>query len=302
MNKDKFIPEEEYKKCAPTKEYTDGSCFNLKSLKKIANAYNNDIGKNSNKIINLELSKSELVSEISKRISECGINQLCWLDVDFVKNTRDNEILKNTFRPKGPQGRFKWLSTTDINQVIKQYEEKYKDFKFFGAVPIDFEELEFLGLHNLDFNELVDSGITRIGMVINLDESWKSGSHWVALYADLDKYQIYYYDSYGIRPKLRIRKFIKKISKWCYEKKINKEFDLDENDFDIMDDTKKFYDKVIDIRYNKMQHQRGGSECGVYSVNFILRLLKGETFSDINKTRLDDNVVNECRKTYFRFE
>lgn len=301
MNKDKFIPEEEYKKCAPTKNYTDGSCFTLESLKKIAYAYNKSIN-NSDKLIDLNLSKSDLVSEISKRISECGTNQLCWLDIDFVKNTRDNDILKNTFRPKGPQGRFKWLSTTNINEIVKQYEQQYKDFKFLGAVPIDFEELDFLGISNLNFDELVNSGITKIGMVINLDESWKSGSHWVALYADLLNYSVYYFDSYGIKPKTRIKKYARKIARWCYKKKINKDFDIDDDNYDIMNDKKTLYERVIDIKYNKMQHQRGGSECGVYSVNFILRLLKGETFDNINGTRLDDNDVNKCRKTYFRFE
>ena len=34
----------------------------------------------------------------------------------------------NIFRPEGPQGKFEWLSTIDINQVLKQYEEKYEDF------------------------------------------------------------------------------------------------------------------------------------------------------------------------------
>ena len=40
------------------------------------------------------------------------------------------------------------------------------------------------------------------------------GSHWVALFCDLDKNQIYF-DSYGIRPEKRIRNLVKRISKWC---------------------------------------------------------------------------------------
>ena len=36
----------------------------------------------------------------------------------------------------------------------------------------------------------------KIGMVINLDEHWKRGSHWVGLYANIDKSQIYFFDSY----------------------------------------------------------------------------------------------------------
>jgi hypothetical protein len=299
-----FKPKEEFKKCAPNKKYTDGSCFSLESLQKIANSYNKYKGDYTNNKINLNQYKSKLISDIANRISECGSDQLCWLDIDFVKETKDNEILKNTFRPKGPQGRFKWLSTTNINEIVKQYEIKYNDFKFLGAVPYDFEELSFMGIHNLNLDELVESGITKLGIVINFDESWKSGSHWVALYADLLKSNIFYFDSYGTKPKLKIKRFAKKIAKWCYNKKLKEDLDNEDDSDDtinIMNDKKTIYDKLLNIKYNKTQHQRDDSECGVYSINFILRLLKGETFEEINKIRLEDNKVNECRKEYFRF-
>ena len=48
---------------------------------------------------------------------------------------------------------------------------------------------------------------------MNLDEHYKKGSHWVALYADLSKYQVYYFDSVGKKPRKRIKKFINKIIK-----------------------------------------------------------------------------------------
>ena len=54
----------------------------------------------------------------------------------------------------------------------------------------------------------------------NFDEHWKSGSHWVGMYVNLIKNEIYYFDSYGKRPEKRIRKFINRICKWCYKKNI----------------------------------------------------------------------------------
>ena len=56
------------------------------------------------------------------------------------------------------------------------------------------------------------------------------------------------------------------------------------------------------ISYNKIRHQFKNSECGVYSVNFILRLLKGELFDNICSNITTDDQVNECRKVYFRFK
>jgi len=306
---DIFIPELEYLKCATSKKYSDGSCFTLESLVILANTYNDYISSNPNNKINkitITDNKKDLVNELTNRITSCGYNQLCWLDETWVKKTKNYEILKNTFRPKGPQSRFIWLSTTNINEIMQQYHEKYNDFLFLGAVPLDFEDLEPLGITNLDFDKLIDSGTNKIGFVINLDEHWKRGSHWVALYADLAKDQIYYFDSYGYKPKKRISQFVKKVAMWCYKRhilKINK--DEDNNDLDteskFMRASKNKYENVLNIRHNKVRHQFKNSECGVYSVNFILRLLNGETFDQIcNNITLDDKV-NECRKVYFRF-
>ena len=42
-----------------------------------------------------------------------------------------------------------------------------------------------------------------------------------------------------------------------------------------------------------MQHQNKNTECGIYSISFILRLLNGETFDDINNNRVDDDNVHD---------
>ena len=46
-------------------------------------------------------------------------------------------------------------------------------------------------------------------MVINLDTHDKGGSHWVGLYTDLLKKQIYFFDSYGHKPEKEIKNFMK---------------------------------------------------------------------------------------------
>ena len=86
-------------KCAPNKQYLDGSCFSHETLKKIANNYNN---KNNNKI-NLNLSKSELVNELDKRLNNKCSDQTCWLRLDVVKELNNKDIETNTFRPTGPK-------------------------------------------------------------------------------------------------------------------------------------------------------------------------------------------------------
>lgn len=298
------------KKCAPSKKFTDGSCFTLDSLKLIAENYNN---KNDDKILIVD-DKKKLTDQIKKKLStECN-TQTCWLRLDVIKELNNSEINDNTFRPEGPKEQYDWLSTTHINDVISQYHDLYKDFIFLGAVPYDFEDVELLGLNNIDFDNLnslpiFNNGdvlgsknkINKFGIVINLDEHYKSGSHWVALYSDLAKNQIYFFDSFAKKPRKRIRKFINKIFKHMYQKKYNKEVDINKF-FDSNDKEKrKLLDKIkdFDIRFNHIQHQFKNSECGVYSINFILRLAKGESFDDIINNITKDDEMNQCRSTYF---
>ena len=58
--------------------------------------------------------------------------------------------------------------------------------------------------------------------------------------------------------------------------------------------------KINTIKYNKIRHQFKNSECGVYSINFVVRLVGGESFEDITNNITNDEKMNGCRKAYFR--
>ena len=285
-------------KCAPGKNFNEGSCFTVENLTEIAKAYNTA---HPNKRFKIKKNKKYLLKNLTKKIKEdynCN-DEMCWLDTNLIKDMENMEISHFTLRPNGPKKKYEWLSTTDINNVMIQYEQQYSDFKFLGAVPYDFEELTSLEVYNIDFQKLLDRGISRIGMVINLDEHYKSGSHWVGLFANLLKKKIYYFDSFAKKPEKRIRTFIKKIISFIYNKDTQNKLDVE------IDDIYEF-EKYIkdpenwDIRYNKIRHQFSNSECGVYSMNFIIRLLHGETFDYIVQNVTKDEAMNACRNVYFR--
>ena len=280
-------------KCAPHLEFSNGSCIPLELLIKMAESYNkyqqnksNTLNNNNDNFIILDSRldtlypddyKKYLLSEFKTKFDG---DQKDWINSKYLElmDEESKDHLENkVFRPDGPQGQFDWLSTIDINQVLYQYEEKYPDFKFLGAVPLDFADLDYLPFKNLKFEDLENEGIKRIGVIFNTDKSYQKGKHWISLFADFDKAQVYYSDSTGTRPPKEVNTFMKSIESYLQSKKKSN----------------------IDIRYNKTQHQRGYSECGVYSINFILRLLKGKTFDHITKKRLDDNQVNKCRVKYF---
>lgn len=279
-----YFDDEQSKKCSPNRNFEeDNTCFTLEELKIIATAFNNYHQNNSNKFVNINGSKKEILEQLTNQIKNCNNNQICWLNQPFFSLV-ELDILNKSHRPLGPQGKFTWLSTTNINEVLKQYEHKYDDFYFLGAVPMNFDDLNYLGIKNLNFTKLINNNKFRIGIVFNLDESWKSGSHWVALYFDLKKKKIYYFDSYGENPDHRVVKFIKRIENFMNDNKFYKN---------------KYNNIKVEIKYNQLRHQYGNSECGVYSINFILRLLKGESFEEINSQIIKDSSVNKCRNEYF---
>ena len=300
------------KKCAPSITYENGSCLTLESLQLIAKNHNTNTDTKYH--IKITDNKLEMVKLITKALSNKCNNQICWTRVAVLE-----EIEKVTFRPDGPTKRYAWLSTSDINDVIIQYQDKHKDFVFLGTVPADFEELTVLGITDLDLYDFEKEGKSKLGMVINLDDSRGNGTHWVSLFVNLKKGQIYYFDSVGKKPSTRTKKFINKIVKYLYNKKYEKDININRllKITNILLKFSKFKEKYItdsknnilqtindmkifDIRYNSKQHQFGNSECGVYSINFIVRLVGGESFDDITNNITKDDKINKCRPTYFK--
>lgn len=277
--------------CAPGINFLGDSCISIDLLEdmiKIYNLQHNDKIdiKSLQKIqkLNPITYKKNIVNLLSKKMQnyKCD-NQTCWLTLPFFKKLSSTEntqkLHKYTFKPKGPRNTTEWLNTFNINNVFEQYEKIYHSFKFFGAHPKDFDDLPELGIKNINFEQLYSNGINKIGFIFNLDKHYQSGSHWVALYANLNKNQIYYFDSVGHKPEKEFMILMNRIKKFCQRKNATSK---------------------IDMQYNKKQHQHGNSECGVYAISFILRMLDGESFNDIENHSVSDDEIQSCRLTYFR--
>ena len=273
-------------RCAPNIEYKNGSCMDVKLLSKLAHAYNKEFPNKQFKlddkwiVLNADKYKRYLVLNLSEKLNK---PQRSWVNLKFAKlldNETKERLEDKTFRPYGPEGKLEWLNTTQIEKVQKQYQDlKYEDYEFLGAVPIDFDNID-TKLRNINFNNYVNEGKTKLGVIFNLDKHNQPGSHWVGLYIDLKKNQIYFFDSYAQEPEDEIQAFMRKASKYLVE-------------------SKKIKPSEIDMRWNKVQHQKKGSECGVYSINFLLRMLRGDNFDDLCNNPVNDEKISKCRSRYF---
>lgn len=263
------------------------SCLNEKLILKLANILNN----NPNCNINIEES-SDLYKDVCnniKNISKCN-SEYCWLTIsDIVNNLTNSEIkeFKESFRPSMPKewkDNFnEWLSTTDINKVLLQYEEANPDFEYLGAHPIDAHKCSVSDeVCSIDIVDLLNKNKTKVGIVFNTDNSSGQGEHWVSFYIDLaginrkNKPSIYFFDSTGDEPQKEIDNLSKKIRKQCKKIKLD-----------------------LDYVVNDIQHQREDTECGIYSIYFITEMLKGKDFNKFVKNIKDDKFMEKYRKIFY---
>ena len=133
--------------CSPKNSSNRYTCFSYYSLIKIAKSWNKS---NRNNRINLKENNTtrKLWQAINNKLKNKYSGEWCWIQEEFVKSLGDREI-NSTFRPHTPRewydNKNEWLSTLDIENVMKQYEKVYKNFKFIGPVPIDFDYEYSLG-------------------------------------------------------------------------------------------------------------------------------------------------------------
>ncbi len=259
--------------CKPGNNGSEDSCLPVNELEKIAIKLNVSV---------IPKTRSELCKAANcEKDSDGGL-------LEKLDSTFREELEKQYFRPKAP-GEWEndpdaWLDNHSIEAVLKQYEETDPTFLSMGAVPIDFAAPNPYGSKNqcllpefckLNLKELEEKGKTGVGMVFNLDPHFKDGSHWVALYVDVQKPAVYYFDSYGVKPPKQIQLLMETL--WSQDKRCK-------------------------LAYNGRRFQYSKSECGMYSLFFITCMHKGIQFNRFVKHRVKDDVMLFLRSWMFNLE
>ena len=227
-------------------------------------------------------SKKQIWDQLSDRLfNQCSGDEMCWADQSFVKKLGNKEINSKTFKPKMPESWKRnpneWLNTSNINNVMRQYEDAHDDFLYLGTVPRDCPMGISCHLSNIDLKKLYKKhGVRRVGLIYNLDLHNQPGSHWVAVYMDLSRGTIIYFDSYADKPPKLIHDFIKKCITQMKDIGVNMKYQV-----------------------NERRHQYGGSECGVYSCYYLIKSLEGKTLKQFSARRVADRKMNQMRKQLF---
>jgi len=179
-----------------------------------------------------------------------------------------------------------WLSSLDIDELERKFQQVFRQYYYVGTVPIDFGKHSKTGqclvnsLCSLDIRNIYKKGFRQIGIVFNTDVSTGPGKHWIALFCDirpeLEYPRITYFDSYAYKPEKEIQVLMKT---WKQEW-----------------DSTHIHSKPMEVSYNKTRHQYEDSECGMYSLYFHLCCLMGIPMKD----KVPDKVVRGFRSLLFK--
>lgn len=271
-------------KCSANTSEQDYTCYSSKSLHKLKKYWNTrhpdrEIKTNDNR---------EIWQTLKKYMQNACKNEACWLKQLFIKNNLDQELLSHTFAPYSPKSwntdPYTWLTSVDIDNVMQQYEKELHNFEFIGPSPIDFDKKKAYGecvweeLCHLNLKAKLNEGIYKIGIVFNTDPHTESGEHWIALFIDIKKHYIMYFDSTGAKMPKEVNVLIKRLEKQFTEMGTNVKIYTNEG----------------------FKHQKTETECGIYVMYFILELaMEAKSPEFFKKKIIPDSHMSRLRKIYF---
>jgi len=277
-------------RCSPKeqKDYNNFTCYTNESLYKLRDQWNK---MHSDKLIKTNDPK-EIHNKLTFYLSNVCKTESCWLkqNKDFGKITQD---IQDSFAPVSPSewktNPNEWLSSVDIDKVMNQYKKAYKCFEFIGPSPIDFDKKLSYGecvwneLCNFSLANQIKNGKNKIGIIFNTDPHNKSGSHWISLFINIKKKRIFFFDSVGTKITPEIMNLVNRIIEQGH--KLNPKINF------------KFDDSA------GVEHQYKNTECGIYSLFFIIHMLQDKTREDFFKSHIiKDDQIQNYRKIYFNEE
>jgi len=273
--------------CSPKKhdEINEYTCYTDKALFKLRDLWNvrhPDVKITTNNAKEIHAQLSQLLSNVCNKES-------CWLKQksDFGELPKEtSDVFAPDSPPEWKSNPNEWLSSVDIINVMKQYEKAYKCFEFIGPSPVDFDTRKMYGecvwneLCKFNIQEQIKSGKTKIGVIFNTDPHDKPGQHWISLFINIKKQNIFFFDSTGDKAPKEVTVLINRIIQQGNNLNPPIHFNYDDS--------------------AGVKHQTGNTECGIYSLYFIVHMLEDKTTNHYLKTHLlPDKYINKFRNVYF---
>lgn len=270
-------------KCGPVQE-NYFTCYDNDTLHKLRDGWN---VRHPNARVETN-DPMEIWLALKQHMGSSCPNEACWMKMIMGADPAVASV--DTFAPEAPNSWTRdpdeWLTSEDIENVMRQYEDRFPTFEFLGPSPSDYNAPKLAGvcvweeLCHFSLKKYMDLGTNKIGVIFNTDPHTEGGSHWVSLFININPKNsyIFFFDSTGDRPQKEIRDFIKMVTQ--QGRALNVQF------------------KNLE---NRKQHQKRNTECGMYSLFMIVNLIE-ETRTPqefMRGDRIPDSHMLEFRKEYF---
>ena len=281
-------------------EIVSGTCLTDSEVRDIASHYNanNKNLEGEEKTIDISiLSVDQILDELHARLGSERGYEYKWINSGVVSpSSAIGARLKDAFRPMMPKSWIRndrtWLSNFDIQAVMCQYDDVFPDFWFVGVFSMDFAHILTNGqcvsmdMCGLDVSEMKRRRKSHAGIVLNLDKHDQSGSHWVALYINIDSrtvnYGCFYYDSTARPTPEEVNVFTHKIKTQVLESRENDVF-------------------PFRIKENRVKRQFKNTECGIFTMFFLVCCMSREfSFQTICDSMGNDDDLHTLRTVFFR--
>lgn len=202
----------------------------------------------------------------------------------FGHQTSD-KILRSEFIPQGPANSTDLLDNFNIDETLEQWANKSQSEFNKKVYHVPFQMIDFAKTGSefayLDPLELQEQGFNAFMVVFNTDVSTGPGKHWFAIFGDLqkDKIVLEYFNSSGFPPKIEITTWLEDTCANIKKRKMDCE--------------------ILNVA-NGRQLQYSRTECGVWSLVYILSRLLNHEPEWIMQTNANDLDMIEYRRRLFR--
>ena len=291
--------------------------------------------------------QQQLVAEIKKQMNDC---HRCWLGDERLQSLEQNSdfqkrfhgVFSNRFTLDYLRSAYAvefdsdivWLSTSNIDDVMRQVEQKYPTFMYLDTVPADvlsfgyYKLTQFLvGLkRNFDFPFGVVSGDQfgaptngdqfgaptngdQVGAPTNRTPDTKQRPPPVHFGSVINTHRhnqpgehwIALYMSIDKRPSIYFFDSTGRPPPPLVERIIVRFVRICRNHYAKKNQIPNRgrdlpIETYVDVEFSPVRHQRKNTECGVYSISFLRRKLQ-RTFN--NDQVVGDDSMKECRDVYF---
>jgi len=234
----------------------------------------------------VEVGNNEDPDVILKKIAKAdgidsNIKNIHHLETKVLKNYIDD--IGVYFKPKGPSNSTQLLDNFNIDDTLSRFEILGKELFGKKFYHVKFQMIDFMeigsDLANINLLKLINDGYDCMGVIINTDVHTGGGKHWFALYCDLSSnpITIEHFNSSGNPAR-------ESVIEWTTKQ---------------AEKLRASGKQVFEILAGSKTVQKSNTECGMWSIIYILWRLTGHTREEFYSTGPSDDDMIKLRKLIF---